>query len=101
MLLDQSPAPSPTPPDCWRSWPGTIARGVPFSEALDLAEPVPIDMIDATTDYEPEKPAQRQVIRPAPASATPASARDKLGKSQKRWLPDNRERLHFPFKLMH
>jgi hypothetical protein len=31
------------------------ARGVPFSEVLDLAEPVPIDMIDATTNYEPEK----------------------------------------------
>jgi hypothetical protein len=31
------------------------ARGVPFCEVLDLAEPVPIDMLDATTDYEPEK----------------------------------------------
>jgi hypothetical protein len=28
------------------------------------------------------------------------SATDKLGKSQQRWLRDNRERLHFPFKLV-
>jgi hypothetical protein len=28
------------------------------------------------------------------------SATDKLGKSQQRWLRDNRERLHFPFKLI-
>jgi VRR-NUC domain len=28
------------------------------------------------------------------------SADDKLGKSQERWIRDNRERLHFPFKLV-
>jgi len=28
------------------------------------------------------------------------SATDKLGKSQQRWVRDNRERLHFPFKLV-
>jgi hypothetical protein len=28
------------------------------------------------------------------------SATDKLGTSQQRWLRDNRERLHFPFKLI-
>ena len=28
------------------------------------------------------------------------SATDKLGTSQQRWLHDNRERLHFPFKLV-
>jgi hypothetical protein len=28
------------------------------------------------------------------------SATDKLGKSQQRWLRDNPERLHFPFKLI-
>jgi hypothetical protein len=28
------------------------------------------------------------------------SATDKLGASQQRWLRDNRERLHFPFKLI-
>jgi hypothetical protein len=28
------------------------------------------------------------------------SATDKLGRSQQRWLRDNRERLHFPFKLV-
>jgi hypothetical protein len=28
------------------------------------------------------------------------SATDKLGKSQQRWLRDNRERLRFPFKLV-
>jgi hypothetical protein len=28
------------------------------------------------------------------------SATDKLGTSQQRWLRDNRERLHFPFKLV-
>jgi hypothetical protein len=28
------------------------------------------------------------------------SADDKLGKSQERWVRDNRERLHFPFKLV-
>ena len=28
------------------------------------------------------------------------SATDKLGNSQQRWLRDNRERLHFPFKLI-
>jgi hypothetical protein len=28
------------------------------------------------------------------------SATDTLGKSQQRWLRDNRERLHFPFKLV-
>jgi|SRR5450631_673396 hypothetical protein len=28
------------------------------------------------------------------------SAGDKLGKSQERWVRDNRERLHFPFKLV-
>jgi hypothetical protein len=28
------------------------------------------------------------------------SATDRLGKSQQRWLRDNRERLHFPFKLV-
>ena len=28
------------------------------------------------------------------------SERDKLGKSQQRWLRDNQERLHFPFKLV-
>jgi hypothetical protein len=30
-------------------------RGVPFERVMALAEPVPISMIDATTDYEPEK----------------------------------------------
>jgi hypothetical protein len=28
------------------------------------------------------------------------SVNDKLGKSQERWIRDNRERLHFPFKLV-
>jgi VRR-NUC domain len=28
------------------------------------------------------------------------SEKDKLGKSQQRWLRDNQERLHFPFKLV-
>jgi VRR-NUC domain len=28
------------------------------------------------------------------------SADDKVGKSQERWIRDNRERLHFPFKLV-
>jgi hypothetical protein len=28
------------------------------------------------------------------------SERDTLGKNQQRWLRDNQERLHFPFKLV-